>query len=424
MNNIEIKDYLKTKIPFDDSAKTIDFKKSHGSFLVDADGTEYLDLCTSFGSGSIGYNHPKLREKMMEHSEVFINKISNADLYSSIQANFIKKLFQILPSGFEKCFLVDNGTNAVDAALKTCFDFYAKKHNIKEEDINNLNIISFQNGFHGRCGIPISLTCTDINKTKLYPKHKFTKITPPGVHHPIDVRKVEQLEAISLNELENALFSGGIVAVIMEPLLSEGGNIILRKEYLQKVRDMTERYGTFLIFDEVQTFAMTEKFWLSEYYGVIPDIICFGKKLQISGFAVNSKINEVPNNVFVEKSRISSTFCGSTADMLRATFILEIIQEENLLANAQNQGEYIVNKITELSQKYKSITNIRGIGFLIGFDLPTADMRDALAKELNKQLFILTCGKQSIRLRPFLNMSRNECNTFLGVLEFALNNTI
>lgn len=423
MNNQQIKNCLKTRIAFDESAKTIDFKKSHGSYLIDADGKEYLDFCMSFGSCSLGYNHPELSERMMQHSELFINKISNSDMYSEYYCNFINKIFANLPSRFTRGFFIDNGSTAVDFALKTCCDFYARKHKLSEEQVNQLDIVSFRGGFHGRVGYPVSLTTTDPNKTKLYIKHNFTKITVPEVKFPTNIDEVQSLEEKSLSELETALKKNNVIAVIMEPLLSEFGNKIIRKEYLQEVRKITKKYDTFLIMDEIQTFALCGNgLWLSELYSVDADIICLGKKLQIAGFVITDKINEIQDNVFQAKSRISSTFNGSTIDMLRALIILDIIHEENLIENVRKQGRYLLEGLNQLAGKYYPIiNNVRGIGLLIAWDMKDTSARDKLLMKLNEKMFILPAGEKSIRIRCALNISKSECDLFLEILEKELN---
>jgi L-lysine 6-transaminase len=419
MNDKQVKDYLRTKISFDSSAKTIDFRKSHGSWLVDLDGKEYLDAAGSFASCSLGYNHPKIISELSAYPEVFCNKIANSDLYSEIMVGFIARIFSILPpeGKFDRIFFADGGTTANDFALKTCYDFFAKKRGIKEEQINDLDVVHFRSQFSGRVGLPISLTNTSPEKTALYPKHKFTRITPPHVSYPSDIRAVEDVEATSLSELESALKKENVVAVIMEPLLGEGGNLVLRKEYLKQVRELTQKYDTMLIFDEVQTFGMCEKFWLCERYGVMPDIITFGKKLQIAGFVVSTKIREVPDNVFEVPSRISSTFCGSTIDMLRASFIIDIIKEENLLNHAAECGEYIRKRLRNLSTEYPVVSNCRGEGLLIAWDLPNKKIRDDILQKLNEKLFILPCGHRSIRLRNFLNTSVKEFDLMMDIIE-------
>ena len=403
---------------FDADSKTCSLKDSHDSYLIDLNGKKYLDMASSFGSMPLGYNHPVLCAKMLEHPEVFINKIANGDLYTEFYEAFVDKFFQNVPKEFTRAFFIDNGTNACDAALKCCFDFYAKKHNLTDEQVNDLDIVSFYGGFHGRCGLPVSLTSTDPNKTKLYPKHKFTKIIAPSIKLPINIEELERLESQSLSALENALKTNKVVACIFEPLLSEGGNMILSSKYLQEVRNLTKQYDTFLIFDEIQTgMGMSGKYWLgADYYGVMPDIMCVGKKLQVSGFTVSDKINEIPCHIFNDRSRISSTFGGSTIDMLRATIVFDIINEEKLLENAHIQGEYLLNGIYHVT-KNSEISNIRGIGLLIAFDLPNTEKRDKLLNDLNEKIYCLPAGAVSIRLRPFLNITKKDCDLFLNILE-------
>jgi L-lysine 6-transaminase len=162
---------------------------------------------------------------------------------------------------------------------------------------------------------------------------------------------------------------------------------------------------------------LTGSFWAFEQFGVKPDLIAFGKKSQVCGIATTEKVNEV-DSVFKVSSRINSTFGGNLTDMVRSTQYLKIIEEENLEKNAAVQGEYILSQLQALSKKYPQMTNIRGRGLLIAFDLPTTQDRDQyrrLAWDLG--LLVLICGDKSIRLRPVLDISKKDVDEAMGLFE-------
>jgi L-lysine 6-transaminase len=167
---------------------------------------------------------------------------------------------------------------------------------------------------------------------------------------------------------------------------------------------------------KVETIIL-EQFWAYEHFDVKPDIITFGKKAQIGGIATSERINEV-DSVFKISSRINSTFGGNLTDMVRATQYLKIIKDENLVENAAIQGEYILVQFENLSKKYPQMTNIRGRGLFVAFDLPTTKERDEyrrLAWDLG--LLVLVCGDRSIRLRPVLDIKKTDIDEAMGLFE-------
>ena len=145
--------------------------------------------------------------------------------------------------------------------------------------------------------------------------------------------------------------------------------------------------------------------------GVEPDIMTFGKKMQVCGILAGERINEVPDNVFEVSSRINSTWGGSLVDMVRATKYLEIIDEEHLVENAATQGKYLQARIAHLE-------NARGRGLFCAFDMPTPEARGAVLKgAYEKGLILVGCGTRSVRLRPPLNITRAQIDDAVAIIE-------
>ena len=172
------------------------------------------------------------------------------------------------------------------------------------------------------------------------------------------------------------------------------------------------------IVDEVQTgVGITGKMWAHEYYAE-PDMMTFGKKMQVCGFVCSKRVDEVPENVFHVPSRINSTFGGNLVDMVRAAKILEIIHEENLVENARVVGNYLHDNLLKLEMEFPSmISNTRGLGLFCAIDLESKERRDLLKTKANeKGLILIGCSERTIRFRPPLNISTEEVDEGITII--------
>ncbi len=395
-----------------------DLYESNVSEFVDArNGDRYLDFFTCFASLPLGMNHPKMNNpEFIEYmGKIAINKPSNSDLYSDIMATFVKTFFELgNTSDFKYAFFISGGALAVCNALKTAFDWKVSKNFRKGYRFEKGHmIIHFKDAFHGREGYTLSLTNTDPTKTDFFPKFQWPRILNPYIEFPLNeynLNKVIQKEKIAIQEIKKAFYKNkdDIAAIIIEPIQGEGGDNHFRKEFLNELRNLADENDCLLIFDEIQTgVGITGKMWAYQHTDIVPDIICFGKKMQICGILVTEKIDEVPNNVFHTSGRLNSTWGGNIIDMARATKYLEIIDEDNLVENAKIMGELIQNELLMLQLDYPDlISNVRGKGLFCAFDLPNKFMRDNFKRLCyENKLLILGCGFKSIRFRPALNIN-------------------
>jgi len=240
-----------------------------------------------------------------------------------------------------------------------------------------------------------------------------------------NLAQVKSLEEEALQQIRAAIDKnpGLIAALIIEPIQGEGGDNHFRPEFMKALREICDQEEIMFVMDEVQTgVGLTGKFWAHEHYGVIPDLIAFGKKTQVCGFMSTDRLNEVEKNVFHESSRINSTWGGNIVDMTRFLMYLEIIEEENLVAHAAKQGEYLLQQLQAFQDTHGDlISNTRGKGLMCAFDLPEAATRDKLMKAMWKEgALILGSGTNSIRFRPHLNVTNEEIDTGLEIIEGAL----
>ena len=385
----------------------INIKKSFGSWLY-CGKRQLLDFHGGYGSNPLGWNHPKLIEKLSSIDISYIaNKPANSDFQTEYYRSFIKNFKTILPSDYHDLFLIDGGALAVENAIKVAMDWKFQK--LKENgNIHryNLKILHFENAFHGRSGYTMSLTNTDPHKIK-----RFTKFEWPRILHGE--------EQYMLNQTENKIkYDSEIAAVILEPIQCEGGDHYFSKDFLLKLQKLCNIYDVLFILDEVQTgFFTTGKPWCFQHYDLQPDIVSFGKKSQQCGIFANNKITKLEDNCFDTPGRINSTWGGNLIDMIRSNIILDIIKEDNLEQNVLERGNQWNNEMNNLNTN--KISNIRNLGLIMAFDCHD---RDKTIKKLEDEgLLTLSCGKNTIRLRPNLAVSEKDVEICMGKIEKVLN---
>jgi len=414
----------------------LDLKKSKGCRIFNSRTDRYmLDCFSFFASAPLGCNHPKLYnpEFIKNIGELAVNKPTNSDLYTVEMAEFVESFSKYaVPNDFHHLFFVSGGALAIENGLKTAFDWKIRKNmeNGKGENLGK-QIIHFKEAFHGRTGYTLSMTNTfNLNKIKYFTKFNWPRITNPKITFPLNQKNLEnviELEKKAVSEIEEALIKNpdDIAGLIIEPIQGEGGDNHFRKEFFNELKRLCDNNEIMFIVDEVQTgVGLTGKMWAYEHFDFIPDIIAFGKKTQVCGIIVGSRVDEVKDNVFNVSSRLNSTWGGNLVDMLRCQKYLEIINEENLVKNAEIQGKYLLKGLQEIADKYPDkISNARGLGLMCAFDLPSPEKRDELRKELyKKDLVVLGCGSNTIRFRPPLIISSEEIDEALDILVGVVQN--
>jgi L-lysine 6-transaminase len=411
----------------------LDLEKSHGVYLRDQKtGTEFIDCFTCFASWPLGWNHPGMNEPTFEKELAAVAKQNpaNSDLYTVEMARFVEAFgTKVSPAGFEHHFWVAGGSLAVENAMKTAFDWKARKLGITDmlANVNDLSILHFNEAFHGRSGYTMSVTNTLPDKVGLFPKFDWPRVHNPKVEFDLDgnvTGDIAASEAKSLAEIEAAFAErkGKIAAILIEPMQGEGGDNHFRTEFLQKLREIADQNEALLIFDEVQTgFFGSGKPWLWQTHNVRPDIVCFGKKSQVCGIYAGPRVDEVKDNVFHKSSRINSTWGGNLVDMVRSRRFIEIITENKLADNAAARGAELVAGLRGIAKDKGGFTNVRGKGSLVAFTCTDPSERAALLKRMmDRQLMALPCGKASVRFRLPLVVSAAEIGEVLSRVESSV----
>ncbi|MBE8713201.1 L-lysine 6-transaminase [Sphingobacterium hungaricum] len=405
----------------------IDLEKSSGSYLVDDNGDRYLDMFSMFASSPVGYNHPYILENQSQLTKVALNKLALSDVYATEFADFLDVFERVaMPKELSYAFFIEGGGLAVENALKAAFDWKTRLNISKGIDKEAGKVIHFKEAFHGRTGYTLSLTNTkDPRKYMYFPKFDWPRIANPKLHFPLneeDIQNTITVEKLAIQQIEDALNNNTneIACIILEPIQAEGGDNHFRKEFFQKLRSICDEHEILLILDEVQTgLGMTGKMWAYQHYGILPDLISFGKKSQVCGILANrAKFDQVEKHVFVESSRLNSTFGGNLVDMIRFKLILEIFEKEKLVEKSEILGKYLIEKLLDLAKEKSAISNVRGLGLMIAFDLPSAEARDRFVQQtFEHKLLFIGCGERSIRFRPHLTVSKDELDKALQIIQ-------
>lgn len=406
----------------------IDLEKSQGSYLYDAAHDQRLiDLYGFFGSNPVGFNHPhfdkpEVQKDLLRAAEI---KIANSDVYSEGYARFVDALWRVVGMPpLERMLFIEGGALAVENTLKAAMDWKVRKNMAAGRGERGTEILHFRHAFHGRSGYTMSLTNTDPKKTDLFAKFDWPRVSTPNIDFSLgeSERETDVIAREKKAEAEIMQFVQArgvdIAGIIIEPIQGEGGDNHFRGEWLQTLRRICDENEMLLIFDEVQCgMCATGKNWCCEHFGVVPDLMSFGKKAQVCGVMAGPRLDEVKDNCFRLPSRINSTWGGNFTDMVRSTHFLQIIEEENLVENARVVGAHFLERLLELQRDEPMLSAVRGRGLFLAFDLPDPVTREEFWKgAFDLGVFTLRSGERSIRFRPALDITKEVVDEAVGLL--------
>lgn len=406
----------------------LDLDASTGSTLVDArDGSRYLDLFTFFASNALGMNHPALvddSEFRADLMQAAMNKPSNSDIYTVPMARFVDTFARVLGDDrLPHLFFVEGGALAVENALKVAFDWKSRWNERRGLDPSlGSQVMHFEHAFHGRSGYTMSLTNTDPNKVARFPKFDWPRIPSPFIRSDVNM---DEREDASLAAARAAFEANphDIACAIIEPIQGEGGDHHFRPRFLQKLRDLCHEFDALFVMDEVQTGAgMTGTAWAFQQLDVVPDVVAFGKKVQVCGVMAGGRVDDIDDNVFAVSSRINSTWGGNLTDMVRSRRILEVVESEKLIDRAGELGTTLLTMLQELATRHTMVSEVRGRGLMCAFSLPDAATRDRVIEMLRTEEHVLAlgCGTAAVRFRPALTITETELTQAVEAIDRVL----
>ncbi|WP_035756826.1 L-lysine 6-transaminase [Granulicoccus phenolivorans] len=420
-------DTLREHVLVDGLPLVLDLERSRGTCLVDqVTGTRYLDMFTFYASNALGMNHPGLSEPEFTADLLAAarTKPSNPDVATVAYARFVATFERVVGDpALPHYFFIEGGALAVENALKVAFDWKSRwnqAHGIPPD--LGTRVLHLTDAFHGRSGYTLSLTNTDPIKVARFPKFDWPRIPAPYLAEGRDVAALER-DTLDRARAAFAAHPHDIACFLMEPIQGEGGDHHFRPRFLSAMRDLCHAHDALFVLDEVQTGGgSTGTPWAYQQLGVTPDVVAFGKKLQVCGVMAGGRVDEVADNVFRVGSRINSTWGGNLTDMVRARRILEVIEAEDLFANAAARGAELLTGLRRLRERHRLVDNPRGRGLLAAVSLPDGATRDALIRRLyeSERVIVLGCGRRTLRLRPPLTVGSDDIAAAVDALDRAL----
>ncbi len=405
---------------------SIDFTKSHGSYLYDQiRNRKLIDMFSFWASLPLGYGHPIFSSE--EYNQDIIQaatyKTASGRVFSNLYDDFIQKFHQFVSQGhFDKYFFIHGGSLAVENAVKCALDW---KNNFNldleiEFQPMQLEIITFSGAYHGISGFGASLSQVPEIKLHSLPKFSWPRFEAPVITFPLDENSqilLEKRENDCLEHLEQYIASRGaekIAAILIEPIQCGGGDRHLRGKFLRALRRIADQNQFLLIFDEVQTgFGAVGKLWCYEYFGLEPDILVFGKKTQISGIAVTERVSQTKGS-FTEIGRLAATWDGNIVDMVRCNYIIKAYQQEALIENAQMMGEIFLTNLKSIP----GLLNVRGRGLIIACDLETSRKQMLFCDTcLENGLLLIPSARRNIRIRPNMAVDEDTINRACEIIK-------
>jgi 4-aminobutyrate aminotransferase len=398
-------------------------KRGLGLRVEDVDGNEFLDFSAGIAVTSTGHCHPQVVAAIQKQAAELIH-MSGTDFYYESMVTLAERLSKIAPMpGPHKIYYGNSGTEAIECALKL-----ARYHTKRQ------NIIAFFGAFHGRTMGALSLTAS-----KPQQKRRFAPLVPGVTHvrYPDVYRgcegEAQDAEAFALGcarFIEDKLFKTTlppeeVAAIFVEPIQGEGGYVVAPSVFMQELRRICDRHGILLVVDEVQSGAgRTGRWWAVEHTGVQPDIVCSAKGIA-SGMPLGVVISKANVMDWVPGSH-ASTFGGNPVCIAAAMATLDVIEQEDLLHNSTEVGNYILSRIAAWTSRHKIVGDVRGRGLMIGVEIVkdketknyAPELRDRIVElAFQRGVLFLGCGPSTLRIAPPLVVTKEEADVAIDVLE-------
>lgn len=396
-------------------------ERGEGAYLYDVHGRRYLDFTCGIAVTNTGHCHPRVVEAIREQAGRIIHAQVNI-LYHEPLLRLVEVLREVVPAHLDSFFFSNSGAEALEGAVK-----------LARHATGRPNVVVFQGSFHGRTNLTMAMTTSrTVYRQNYQPLAAGVFVAP----YPYAYRygwDAEETSAWCLKELRHLLASqtspGETAAIVVEPVLGEGGYVVPPASFLRGLRDVCDEHGILLVADEVQTgFGRTGRFFAVEHFQIRPDILTMAKGLAsglpLSGVAAPRALMErwIPGTH-------GGTYGGNAVACAAAEATVRVLKEEGLVENAARLGEVLLAGLRDIQERCSLLGDVRGLGLMVGaeFTMPdgspaTALVKDVVARCLEQGLLLLTCGTYGnvIRWIPPLVVTREQIEGALEIFRGAV----
>jgi 4-aminobutyrate aminotransferase/(S)-3-amino-2-methylpropionate transaminase len=409
--------------PVEGDKNKITLVRARGSLVWDDQGREYLDFTSQAWSNNLGANDPRVIEAAIAQLREIVHARPNFNTLPLL--TLTAKLRDISPGDLNRIGYCLHGSLAIEMAIKLAFKNKPDRH----------NIIVLQDAYHGRSLTTMAASWPHPKNAFLPIQPRFTRVPHPDPYRPRLNLDVEADSRLCLQLLEDTIskgVDGGVAAIMMEPILGNGGHIELPRSFLLGVRNICDKFGIVLIWDEIQTgFGRTGKMFASDYYGIVPDIMAFGKAIgggfPLAGIMASERLDGF------EAGDDALSFGQFPVAMAAANATIDAIIDDNLCDKARDLGAFATDRLREIMGRRRLIGNIRGPGLFVSVEL----VKDRITKEPAPKAAVevykrglekgVLFGESRyaglgnlIKLKPPLDCTREQMAFALGVLDEVL----
>ena len=404
---------------------SIEAERAEGTYIYGMDGKKYLDFTCGIGVTNTGHCHPKVVEAVRAQAGLFLHAQANIVVHQPM-LQLIEEVRKIVPPSIDGFFFSNSGAEAVEGAVKLARSATGKQA-----------VIVFTGSFHGRTAGAMALTTSKTGYkgvSQLLPAGVYVAPFPYAFRLGMSEEKASQFSLAALEELFITQISpADTAAILIEPVLGEGGYVVPPAAFMKGLREICDKYGILLIFDEVQSgFGRTGKWFAQEHFGVVPDIMVVAKGIA-SGLPLSGVFSRLD---LMKKWPVGShggTYGGNPVAMAAGVATIRAMRDEQMLENALERGSQLQTGLRKFQEEFSAIGDVRGLGLMIGTEFvdargkpDKATVKAVIHSAEEQGLLLLSCGTydNTIRWIPPLNVSSEQINTGLQIFGQALSEVV
>jgi 4-aminobutyrate aminotransferase len=403
----------------------IEAERAEGSYIYATDGRKYLDFTCGIGVTNTGHCHPKVVAAIREQAGLFLHAQANIAVHQPM-LQLIDEVRKIVPPSIDGFFFSNSGAEAVEGAIKLARSATGKQA-----------VIVFTGSFHGRTAGTMALTTSKTGykgRSQLLPAGVFVAPFPYAFRLGMSEEQASQYSLAALEELLVSQISpADTAAILIEPVLGEGGYVVPPASFMRGLREICNKNGILLIFDEVQSgFGRTGKWFAMDHFGVLPDIMTVAKGIA-SGMPLSGVFSSLDLMKKWPTGSHGGTYGGNAVAMAAGVATIRAMRDEKMLENANERGLQLQTGLRKLQEEFPGIGDVRGLGLMIGTEFVDSKgkpdkvtVKAVVHAVEEKGLMLLTCGTydNTIRWIPPLNVSAEQINTGLHIFGEALKEVI